>query len=214
MKKNNKGFVLVETLVVSVAIAAIFSVIYTNIVPVLGEYEKVENYDDLDSKYIAHWMRMLVIKQGNNKLSVELGKLSPNSNNYFEIKKNKKETTEEKKFQEITNKCNQYFTNSYTCINFFKQFNITKFYIVPYNISGLTGNAGFKKQVKDDFGDYPGLQGYVDSLPKYNKGSKATNYYRIIVEVERNNDLKNSEDNYTTYATVEVNERVKNYINR
>ena len=27
-------------------------------------------------------------------------------------------------------------------------------------------------------------------------------------------NLKNSEDNYTTYATVEVNERVKNYINR
>ena len=208
MKKNNKGFVLVETLVVSVAIAAIFSVIYTNIVPVLGEYEKVEPYDDLDTKYIAHWMRMLVIKQGNKNLSSEMGTLTPDSNNYFEIKQNKKETTDEKKFQEITNKCNQYFTNSYTCINFFKQFNVTKFYIVPYNIEK------FKSNVKDNFGNYPGLQGYVDSLPKYNNSTKSTNYYRIIVEVERNNDLEESEDNYTTYATVEVNKDVKGYINR
>ena len=149
---------------------------------------------------------MLVIKQGNGKLSDRMKNYTPDSDDFFEMRQNLKETTDEKRFQEITNRCNQYFTNSYTCINFFKQFNVTKFYIVPYNIER------FKDTVKTSFGDYPGLQGYVDSLPKYNKGSKSGNYYRIIVEVERNNDLENSEDNYTTYATVEVNYNVKDFI--
>ena len=51
LKINSKGFVLVETLVVAVFVSAIFSVIYSNFYPIMGEYEKREAYDDIDSKY-------------------------------------------------------------------------------------------------------------------------------------------------------------------
>ena len=39
-KSNNKGFILVETLIVSVFIMAIFSILYTNFFPLIGEYER------------------------------------------------------------------------------------------------------------------------------------------------------------------------------
>ena len=58
MKKNsNKGFVLAETLVTTVFLMVIFTMIYTNFYPLIGEYEKRENYDTADGKYAAFWIK-------------------------------------------------------------------------------------------------------------------------------------------------------------
>ena len=50
IKNNEKGFVLAETLVVSVFIMTIFTLMYVNFYPLMAQYEKREFYDDLDSK--------------------------------------------------------------------------------------------------------------------------------------------------------------------
>ena len=43
MKKlNNKGFILAETLVVTVFLMIIFTMLYTNYYPLMGEYQKRE----------------------------------------------------------------------------------------------------------------------------------------------------------------------------
>ena len=64
MKKiNNKGFVLAETLVVTVFLMILFTMIYSNFYPLIGEYEKRENYDDVDGKYVAYWMKKLAEDQ-------------------------------------------------------------------------------------------------------------------------------------------------------
>ena len=61
MKKiDNKGFVLAETLVVTVFLMAIFSMIYYYFYPLIGEYEKREVYDDVDGKYSAYWIKRLI----------------------------------------------------------------------------------------------------------------------------------------------------------
>ena len=61
MKKNsNKGFVLAETLVTTVFLMIIFTMIYSNFYPLIGEYEKRENYDTADGKYAAYWMKKIV----------------------------------------------------------------------------------------------------------------------------------------------------------
>ena len=70
MKLNKKGFVLAETLVVAVFMATIFTIIYVNFYPLIGEYEKRENYDDLDSKYDIYWFKRLV--QSNNTLVLNI----------------------------------------------------------------------------------------------------------------------------------------------
>ena len=65
MKKiNSKGFVLAETLIVAVFLMAIFTMIYANFYPLIGEYEKRENYDDVDGKYTAYWIKKLVESNG------------------------------------------------------------------------------------------------------------------------------------------------------
>ena len=53
-KFNNKGFVLVETVVVSAFVLMIFVLVFRNGVPMLEEYKKLENYDDVDSLYAAN----------------------------------------------------------------------------------------------------------------------------------------------------------------
>ena len=61
MKKNNqKGFVLAETLVVTVFLMVIFAMVYSNFYPLVGEYEKREVYDDVDGKYSAYWLKQMI----------------------------------------------------------------------------------------------------------------------------------------------------------
>lgn len=61
MKKlNNNGFILAETLVVTVFLMVIFTMLYTNYYPLIGEYQKRETYDDVDGKYVAYWMKKLI----------------------------------------------------------------------------------------------------------------------------------------------------------
>ena len=59
LKLNNKGFVLVETLISAVFIMSIFSIIYVNFYPIMAEYEKRETYDDVDSKYATYWIKKI-----------------------------------------------------------------------------------------------------------------------------------------------------------
>ena len=61
MKKiNSSGFVLAETLVVTVFLMVIFSMIYASFLPLVGEYEKRENYDNVDGKYGVYWINRMI----------------------------------------------------------------------------------------------------------------------------------------------------------
>ena len=57
---DNKGFVLAETLVVTVFLSIIFTMIYQNFYPLIGEYEKRENYNDVDGTYSVYWLKNLI----------------------------------------------------------------------------------------------------------------------------------------------------------
>ena len=71
LKINSKGFVLVETLVVAVFVSAIFSVIYSNFYPIMGEYEKREAYDDIDSKYATFWFKRIIQSDSVNFTNIQ-----------------------------------------------------------------------------------------------------------------------------------------------
>lgn len=61
MKKlNSKGFVLAETLVVTVFLMIIFTMLYTNFYPLIGEYEKRENYNDVNGIYATYWLKRMI----------------------------------------------------------------------------------------------------------------------------------------------------------
>ena len=86
MKKiNNKGFVLAETLVVTVFLMVLFTMIYSNFYPLIGEYEKRENYDDVDGKKITNDLeesiknKDLVYAKGQLQLQKSMSFSSPSS---------------------------------------------------------------------------------------------------------------------------------------
>ena len=61
MKKiNSSGFVLAETLVVTVFLMVIFAMIYSSFLPLVGEYEKRETYDSVDGKYSVYWIKKMI----------------------------------------------------------------------------------------------------------------------------------------------------------
>lgn len=67
MKKlSNKGFVLAETLIVTIFVLAMFTMIYTNYYPIIGVYEERETYDDVEGKYTSYWIKKLVENEGYN----------------------------------------------------------------------------------------------------------------------------------------------------
>ena len=62
MKKvNSKGFILAETLVVTVFVMIMFIFMYRNAVPLTAEYKRRENYDDVETVYAANEIKKLVM---------------------------------------------------------------------------------------------------------------------------------------------------------
>ena len=57
---NKKGFVLMETLVVTVFTMFIFTILYNSVVPLLGRYTELSYYDDLDTTYDLYHLGKLL----------------------------------------------------------------------------------------------------------------------------------------------------------
>ena len=57
---NKKGFVLTETLVVTIFVLLIFTILYNTAVPLLGRYEEISYYDDLDTTYDVYQYKRLL----------------------------------------------------------------------------------------------------------------------------------------------------------
>ena len=86
MKKNSQsGFVLAETLVVTVFLMIIFSMIFRNFYPLIGEYEKRENYNDMDSLYSIYWIKK-IIESPNYQVDDNYRKTYFNNNKYVRFK--------------------------------------------------------------------------------------------------------------------------------
>lgn len=61
---NNKGFLMVETVIVSIFVLAIFILVYRNSIPMVSMYQNRKRYDDIDSVYNVNLFRNLIIRDG------------------------------------------------------------------------------------------------------------------------------------------------------
>lgn len=159
--KNQKGFVLVETLIVSVFVMALFTMLYTNVIPLIGQYEKRENYDDIDSKYTAHWVRKMVLDYGTDYLKNSVQLTNPNYNGYLDITGCK----------ELT------FTDTNYCNTLKDKFNISKMYVTTYDLTKVKQNI-INENISNEF------KNYIDYLPNYSSVDGKKGYHRIIVEID------------------------------
>ena len=226
-KLNNKGFVLVETLIVAVAVAAIFSLVFKHFYPLMGEYERREDYDDIDSKYGTYWVKRLIqsdyynFETNRNDISTK-GYSQFNCNNIADpVKKNM---------------CNQLLVDlEVSCDDITSSNKIEKcdgtrlphIYITPYQLRNApeslvnhtsVPDGNVKDVIIDDntqaFSD--GLKDYLLYLPDYSKVQSLNGAnYRIIIEYYRHR-FDNEDDpadatsyeiddfDFYTYSTIEV----------
>lgn len=66
MKKiNEKGFVLLETVIVAVFIISIFTFVYMSVVPLIGRYDELYNNYELEKTYKLYHIRDAIYKDEN-----------------------------------------------------------------------------------------------------------------------------------------------------
>ena len=164
---NEKGFMLVETLIVSVFVMGIFTLLYTNFFPLIGEYERYRNYDSVEATYIAHWARMIALKGLPDSIYNEV-----NTTGYKDI-----------------SDCNLYTERDgiTSCGGFKTVNNVSKIYLTTYS------TVKFKNYVKDNSSYDRSFQEYIAYLPAYSKNTNKTpanGFYRVIVEYVSNNAYK------------------------
>ena len=62
---NKKGFILVETLIVTVFVVTMFIVIYQASVPILGDLEQYNRFEDIDIIYSANMYKQMLSRYGD-----------------------------------------------------------------------------------------------------------------------------------------------------
>ncbi len=236
IKNNRKGFVLAETLVVTVFLMWIFTMIYTNFYPLMGEYEKRETYDDVDGKYDVFWLKRM-IEDSSYQISVDkIVNLAERGYARFECD----DVASDDEKREI---CKN-MVKALQVEGCDKRGNNCEIFITPYRIGNgndKSGDVWFKKTVKlDDYKNYnencfsgnckqlyinkclategatettlctnraeknvfrSGFKDYVYGLPDYKIESLNYAKYRVIACFHHKKD----NNNYYSYATMEVN---------
>lgn len=82
MKKNNKGFVLAEAIIVSVFVLGMFTYLAMNVIPLISRYERVVNYDNPQEIYLANTLyeEMLSVENNTNNIALSVSVLVSNTN--------------------------------------------------------------------------------------------------------------------------------------
>ena len=195
MKKNllryKKGFVLVETLIATVFASALFVIIFINFYPLVGEYEKLENYDDIPSKYQAFWIRRMI---ESSDTSQQFKNTYNNFKSCPEQKTKGLTCTYNSEFIDIS-KCESLFdsgTNQYNnCVNLYNTMNVKEAIITRYKTVDAKSQLIDNNNYSEDFRDY------ISYLPNYeivkSQSSVESQYdyqYRVIVKFEnKENDI-------------------------
>ena len=194
-KLNNKGFALVETLVGAMFVSVVFIIIFENYFPLMAKYKRSENYDDLDSKYIAGYMRSLLYDNSNK--STIYTNLGSDLLKEYETKTN--------------SICNSFDTTTKAkCNAFLSKAHITRIYLLQYSTSGL--KTAIKNNTNLGVNISRAFELYVDYIPRFDATavSNGANKIRLIVEIEHDDEKTDSdvENKYYTFANVEVDKGI------
>lgn len=114
MKKNNKGFMLAELVIVSAVVIATMVALYTGFNKASINYKERSKYYSIDCLYAGQTIKNLLIDE------FKLTDLLNNTENYIDINEYCKSVGESSAF-------NQY------CQAVYKRYNIDKMYLVKYN---------------------------------------------------------------------------------
>ena len=166
--KNIKGFVMAEAIIVAIFILGIFTFMLANILPLLGEYERVKNYDTVGSKYDTHLIRKMLLSDNgcilDNLLTFPLG-----TSAYF-------------KGTEIC----EFLDNDGFCRSLLgpKILDVKELIITDYNTSQLKTVANTYSREMNE---------YIKYIPKFTRAITGYSSNKRIVVVYNNGDISNIE---------------------
>ena len=164
---NKKGFVLVETIVTSVFVLGLFVFIIANVLPIVGEYEKADDYDSIESIYDAHMVRKMILRDDQNRVAKLLTLPIETDDNaaYYLFDGN-----DICNFLNNVNYCKELLSRDYL--------DVKQIVIVPYVISDnfVRESKKFNRNLRE----------YVLQMQKYNNTGLASDLYdferRLIIE--------------------------------
>lgn len=203
MSKNNKGFITIELIVVSVFVLAIFSIIFINSNLAFQSYEKKEFYDDIDTKYAGFYVKKFISSSWET-----------------DVKKNA--LSDVKAGNKVVYKftCDKLNTNKEECKKIFEALEIKNIYITRYSLKTFkeytrrydvgeeTNNhlqivTNTNNVIDDNDIVYMSskMYDYIKQSPDYiNNNNKDEIQYRLFIELE----YKYNNKTYNKYGTMEL----------
>lgn len=228
MKKDIKknGFAMVEILIAAVTVIGVFSLLYNSVYPLIGAYSASERYEDLDSKYVAFYIKEMLETDGNfaNKFSivnnVSFNACPYNGSNTCHIFKTypyiTTATGEEIPVDDIYSLNNEHYlyknelcnqlrensnqkNNQFFCNKYITGARVNRIIVTDYKFTN------FKNAIKNSKNESitRSLKNYVSYIPSHEQAINKPGYRRIIVEIEHDS-YNTVGDYYYTYASIEV----------
>ena len=180
-KNNNKGFVLAEAIVVGVFILTLFTFLFVNIVPLIGRYDSVKQYDTIDSVYNTNMIKMLLLENNNASSILDLNSDSYTDSNIYAIYSpsgfcSKLSNTNESLHD--VDLCEKLLDPTYLDVN--------TIIITKFRLGKATGNHNgtIKYNLKTNNHFTRAQKEYINSLDNFTEPSNSNydNYHRVIVE--------------------------------
>lgn len=164
-KRNEKGFLLAESIIVGVFVLSLFTFLFVNIIPLVGEYENEEKYDTISSVYNTNLIRSMIMGDANVNDILKLTQASGTVNTYNVFTGDSICNRLDKK-----NFCKKLLNSTYLDVH--------SIYITWYRTN----------KIKDDVKNHPhnfprAVRDYVGSMDKYTQpaGDTYDKYKRVIV---------------------------------
>lgn len=212
--KDINAFAMAELLVVSIVILLIFTVLFSNYLPLVGEYETRLSYNDVTSQYAAHYIR----KEYKNWL--EPAKVEGQVYEGSKRKESLNSSISEQGFAKVydnNNNNNDIYNicvSDQSCKNnieaIIKDYGIEEIIITNYKLGDSKDTSSINKYVKKTYEKKDGLlKKYIDYLPNYEKSiytgktetGDSDQLYRIIMKTKYGYATTPILDDYKTPGT-------------
>lgn len=176
---NNRGFALVETLVVATFVLTIFVILIANYYPLFGKLDRYSNYDETENIYIAYHL-VSIIKQNSTIFNS-----SPvNNTNPLVIYEGNEFDAENNENSNYL--CNYFETNKELCESFLNFSKINKIYITNYSSKPLKDKITTISNISRAFELYvkymPSHDNTKNKIDEGKTESRETRLDRIIIE--------------------------------
>lgn len=200
--KNKKGFAMAELLAVSIVLLFIFSILFSNYLPLLAEYETRLSYNDVTAQYAAHYIRKMYMEALKDEgIQSQFNDVKKGDVGYKTVYKSGSNTDIYNHIAAVTNSNVSWANDAEKKAkkkeieNIITEYGIEEIIITKYKLKGNKDATETTKYVKDEDGykkDAGYLYNYINYLPNYEKSIYTGNIekeegeqlYRLILKTK------------------------------